>query len=647
MRAPSKARALMAGTLVAGGGVVVAAFFLRAHAPWTTLALLGAAVVLTEMIQVPSDETSPDPGDAHSFSLSTGVHYAAVLMIGPWTAGLVAAFGVIVADRLRGTAWRFVAFNASVFAVAIVAGGHAYKLAGGTPGELNLPADFPAIAALAAVAFCVNTGLVSAILALDTKVPLGPLARDAFRDGLGAAPGETAFGVTLAFFALTQPWAIVALVPLVLAVYRSYERLAALRRETAHALETFANVVDERDPYTFQHSARVAEYVRELAYGLGLSSSQVARLRWAGRLHDLGKIAVDAAVLRKPGSLDDGEWAAMHLHPRLSARLLRRFRFAGQEARAVEYHHERMDGGGYYGIAAGEIPLAAHFLIVADSYDAMTSDRPYRAGLSSEVALAEIERHAGAQFHPAIAKAFVALQRGDDPVAALTDEERVAIRRMLTARVRPPLSARLARHEPELVIAGGIVLALFAFGAGMPWAAVPALLAAALAGALGQVRERRTADLAQRLERALAEAGPRSEVFEHVAAELGRSCRLRWAGVVSWWERSCTGLLELEWNGGAERPSETALTSWLIRESDSMAELIEAEGAELGRENPHFALPLRRSGKLEGFLVVAVANRLPATSALALSASSDAIAARFLPASGSVEETRPLKAVAS
>jgi hypothetical protein len=129
--------------------------------------------------------------------------------------------------------------------------------------------------------------------------------------------------------------------------------------------------------------------------------------------------------------------------------------------------------------------------------------------------------------------------------------------------------------------------------------------------------------------------------------ELGRSCRLRWAGVVSWWERSCTGLLELEWNGGAERPSETALTSWLIRESDSIAELIEAEGAELGRENPHFALPLRRSGKLEGFLVVAVANRLPATSALALSASSDAIAARLLPASESVEKTRPLKAVAS
>jgi HD-GYP domain-containing protein (c-di-GMP phosphodiesterase class II) len=129
------------------------------------------------------------------------------------------------------------------------------------------------------VAFCVNTGLVSAILALDTKVPLGPLARDASRDGLGAAPGETAFGVTRAFFALTQPWAIVTLVPLVLAVYRSYERLAALRRETAHALETFANVVDERDPYTFQHSARVAEYVRELAYGLGLSSSQAARLR--------------------------------------------------------------------------------------------------------------------------------------------------------------------------------------------------------------------------------------------------------------------------------------------------------------------------------------------------------------------------------
>src|SRR5919204_6809910 len=198
MRAITSARVLMMVTLTLGSGVIVAALLLRTDAPLGVLALLGAAVVLTEMLQVPSDESSPDPGDAHSFSLSTGVHYAAVMIIGPWTAALVAAFGVVVADRLRGAAWRYIAFNASVFALAAAGGGFAFKLAGGTPGSLDLPADFLAIGALAAIAFCVNTLLVSAVVALDTQIPFRPLARAPSRAGLSAAPAETAFGTALA-----------------------------------------------------------------------------------------------------------------------------------------------------------------------------------------------------------------------------------------------------------------------------------------------------------------------------------------------------------------------------------------------------------------------------------------------------------------
>ena len=87
-------------------------------------------------------------------------------------------------------------------------------------------------------------------------------------------------------------------------------------------------------------------------------------------------------------------------------------RVSAAEARAVEYHRERFDGRGYYGIPAADQPLAAHFLVVADSFDAMTSDRPYRAGLTTEEAFAEIERNIGTQFHPTVAKAFIALQRG-------------------------------------------------------------------------------------------------------------------------------------------------------------------------------------------------------------------------------------------
>ena len=99
----------------------------------------------------------------------------------------------------------------------------------------------------------------------------------------------------------------------------------------------------------------------------------------------------------------------MRRHPRLSARLLQRFEFVSAQARAVELHHERMDGAGYYGVGGDDLPLASHFLIVADSFDAMTTDRPYRAGLSHEAALTEIERNAGTQFHPTVA---TSLRRG-------------------------------------------------------------------------------------------------------------------------------------------------------------------------------------------------------------------------------------------
>jgi hypothetical protein len=645
MRAPSKARALIAGTLALGAGTVVSAFFLRADAAWTTLALLGAAAILTETIQVPSDESSPDPGDAHSFSLSSGVHYAAVIMLGPWTGALIAVFGVVVADRLRGVGWRFVSFNASAFAVAVACGGLAYEHTGGTPGALQLPGDFVPLIALAAVAFALNTGFQSAIVAFDTATPFAPLAREAIKDGLSAAPGEAAFGVSLAFFALTQPWAVVALVPLVYAVFRSYERLAALRRETAHALETFANVVDERDSYTFHHSERVAEYVRELAHGLELTSAQVARLRWAGRLHDLGKVAVDASVLRKPGKLDEDEWAAMRLHPRLSARLLRRFRFAGHEARAVEYHHERADGKGYYGIEPRQIPLAAHFLIVADSYDAMTSDRPYRAGLDRETALGEIEKNAGTQFHPALAKAFVALQRGEDPVGALSEVELNEIRRLAGTRSKRGFTLPQLLSRLDIAVTAGTVMTLTALGLGLPLVALGLGVAVAAAFGLRAFRGREAARVTQRLEAVLAASGSADSAFSAVTAELQKSCGVQWAGLVSWSERACTGDLRREWNGGAEAPTQTALMSWLLREYEAPGSFARAQGSELGRADEHAALRLGRNGVLEGFLVLAVPGGLPVQISDALAVNAAGLAERLL--APETEASTPLLRVAS
>ena len=642
MRARPKARAWLLATIAAGGGVLLAAVLLRrTDASLATLALLGAAVVLTELFQVPKDDNSLDPGDAHPVSFSSSIHLAAVLIIGPWTGALVAAFGVLVVDPLRGSRWQVVAYNASVFALAAAAGGLAFQLAGGAPGALELPADFPALAVLGLAYYALNNGFMSAIVALAEERSFWPLARDASKDGLSTAAGEFGLAVAIAFFAVHEPLAIVALAPLMVAAYRSHERLAALRRETARALETFANVIDERDPSTYQHSARVAEHVNRLAEALQLPASVTTRLRWAGRLHDLGKVAVDAAVLRKPGRLDEQEWATMWRHPRLSARLLRRFRFAADQARAVEYHHERFDGSGYYDIAPGEIPLTAHFLIVADSYDAMTSDRSYRRGLAPEVALAEIEAGAGTQFHPLVAKAFVALQRGQDPLEALSPPELRELRRSARAGAR-----RLGRRltlRPEGVVGGAVIGALGAFGLGAPLLAPPILALGLAALAADQLERFRARRLAALVRAALAPSRSPRSAFAAICGGLTGACPLGWAGLVAWHEHECRGSLETSF-GSTGGPGETALTSWLLREAEATDRVIVAERGELGGGLIHLGVPLRGEQGLHGYLVLAVAGadrRLER----ALGACAEELALRLSP---SAPADRPrLEAIAS
>src|SRR5438128_8371842 len=284
MRVPTHARVWMAMTTSLGLGVVVLATVRGAMAPLTTLALLAAAALLAELFQVDGDERSLDPRDAHSSSFSTGVHFAAVLIVGPWAAAVVAAFGVLFVDRMRGASWSKLAFNASNFALATFAGGQAFQLAGGVPGVLDLPAKLGAVAVLAGVYGAVNAILIGGIIAFTSGRRISRTIFGAFRSELPTTIAEVGLGVLVAVCALKSPWAVAALVPLLIADYQARYRLAMLRRETARALETFANVVDERDPYTFDHSARVGEYVRRLAKALGLPATDVFRLHWAGRL---------------------------------------------------------------------------------------------------------------------------------------------------------------------------------------------------------------------------------------------------------------------------------------------------------------------------------------------------------------------------
>ena len=560
----------------------------------TSLALFLAAVILVELVEESDHERSRSPIQLERFRLASAVHVAALIVLGPWAGALVAGVGVAAGRLFRGTSLRGLLFDSGAAAFSACAGGIAFVLAGGDVGSLVLLDDLIPLLALSLAYLTTRTLLLDVVR-----------ARESFDPHLVASAGEAGLGATLALLTIAHPWDVVVLIPVALAVHQSQLRMRSLQRETLRALETFANIVDERDPSTHRHSLRVAGYVDGLARALKLPFSDIDRLRWAGRLHDLGKVAVDSSLLRKRGSLDNEEWAAMRRYPRLSARLLQRFEFVAHQARAVELHHERMDGHGYYGLRGDDLPLAAHFLIVADSYDAMTTDRPYRPGLSQEAALMEIERNAGTQFHPAVAKAFVAVQRGFDPANVLTPQELHEIRGA-SAPYRIGLTGLGdLKERPETVAVGGLVLALAGLGFDQPWLAAAGAGVAVAGLSLRAVVRMRADRAAAEIQRAL---GGR-HVFHSLTETLGGLWRHDWIGHVSWDEDGLGGTTVNE--AGGEPPSQAGLTGWLVREAESGTTAIVASGSELGRSGVAIALPLRRDdGALIGFFVV-LAGKLP------------------------------------
>jgi putative nucleotidyltransferase with HDIG domain len=185
-------------------------------------------------------------------------------------------------------------------------------------------------------------------------------------------------------------------------------------------LSVLTRAIEARDPYTRGHSARVTALAEEVARRLGWSVEQLTALRIGGPLHDIGKLAVSDDVLRKEGRLDPEELDQIREHPTIGARILLRMAALREAIPYVLYHHERWDGNGYpSGKSGEEIPVEARVLAVADAFDAMTSDRPYRRALSRTQALAEVERCAGTQFDPEIARVFLEVfAEAELPVAA-------------------------------------------------------------------------------------------------------------------------------------------------------------------------------------------------------------------------------------
>lgn len=191
-------------------------------------------------------------------------------------------------------------------------------------------------------------------------------------------------------------------------------------------IESIVAALDARDTYTARHSDRVADMVLVLADALGLSPQDTATVHLAAHLHDIGKIAVPDAVLRKAGRLTDAEWQQMRRHPVTGYEILRHVDHFAGIAELVRHHHERWDGRGYPdGLSGQDIPLGSRMIAVADSIDAMMSSRSYRAAMSAAACRREIEKNIGVMYDPKIAKA--ALSRWDELISRYQAENAPAV----------------------------------------------------------------------------------------------------------------------------------------------------------------------------------------------------------------------------
>jgi len=186
------------------------------------------------------------------------------------------------------------------------------------------------------------------------------------------------------------------------------ELKAAYEKLMSQTIKALLRCLEERDPYTYGHSMRVMEYSMMIGRGAKLKESDMSNLELSAMFHDIGKVGVPDCVLLKPGKLTPEEQAVIQTHPVKSGEIIGLIDAFKSAVAGVRHHHERMDGEGYPdGLSGKQIPLSARIILVADTFDAMTSTRPYRKALPIETAYAEIERYSGSQFDPEFVRVFL------------------------------------------------------------------------------------------------------------------------------------------------------------------------------------------------------------------------------------------------
>ncbi len=433
-RLPAGARLLIAVAACAGvlAGAIALAYteLSLPGSAWLTLALIAALGMASERLDIHVY------GDGR-VSVSVLFMVTAAVLFGPVAVLLVCPAVALAAHVGRGRPLYKLIFNASVFVLAALAAFGAYRLMAHATPYGGRPVQAAAIITASLAHFAVSSALVASIIGCTSGASLRRVWSETFAWLVPhfVVMGFLAFMLVMAYDELAAYGVLGLTLPVVMTrftmkqyVDRTEHTVRELREKNTEVetlsheladaynetLAAFVSALDTRDIETHGHSTRVAELSLELGLTLGVKpdTREWLDLKHGAMLHDIGKIGVPDAVLRKPGPLDAEEWEIIRSHSMQGYRMLAGVRFLATAAELVLCHHEHFDGSGYpRGLRGEQIPLAARIFAVADAYDAIMAARPYKAARTSAEAYDEIARHAGTQFDPRVVDALLARQQ--------------------------------------------------------------------------------------------------------------------------------------------------------------------------------------------------------------------------------------------
>ena len=345
-------------------------------------------------------------------SIGFPIDFVLILVYGPALAMLITALGALIGEIIeKKVSWYKIIFNTSQYALTAGIAGIAYQQAGGVVGAQNI-FRFILPATICALTYCiVNITLFVMVVSFAQNVRIKTIWRTSIKEMIPSYIAEAPMGFLMAivYVEVGIIGILLFFLPLLLA-RRSFELYTKMRKVYLDTIRALAAAIDAKDPYTKGHSERVAEMSLALAQELNLSDRDIENIEYTALLHDIGKIGIADNILGKNSSLTNKEFDKIKEHTVMGAKIIEPVDFLKNSYKAIYHHHEKYNGKGYPdGLKSEDIPLSARIIAVADAYDAMGSDRPYRKKLSHNKILRELKEQSKKQFDPEVVKALISV----------------------------------------------------------------------------------------------------------------------------------------------------------------------------------------------------------------------------------------------